>query len=190
MCAYSLKARFVFPIDGAPVPEGELRVEGHVITAVGRPTSKPTFDLGNVAILPALVNAHSHLEFSHLNNPLGYPGMPFTDWIREVLAHRQEREASVPTTGNSQTTSIKRGDGLVFDAAEWRSPDETEEGGNVYEVRELHPRLVALEFGHGELDFSRIRVGDWVWRSREKSCAPMAVRSSWRTPATTAPRSD
>jgi putative protease len=29
---------------------------------------------------------------------------------------------------------LKPGDGVVFDAADWRSPQEPEEGGRVYEV--------------------------------------------------------
>jgi U32 family peptidase len=62
---------------------------------------------------------------------------------------------------------VKRGDGLVFDAATWRSPDEKEEGGSVYEVKPLQNDVVLLEFGNGEIDFSRIRVGDWVWRTRD-----------------------
>ena len=62
---------------------------------------------------------------------------------------------------------IKRGDGLVFDAADWRSPDEPEEGGHVYEVRERDDSILELEFGHDDLDFSRIRVGDWVWRTHD-----------------------
>ena len=62
---------------------------------------------------------------------------------------------------------IHRGDGVVFDAANWRSPDEREEGGNVYEVKSLGHDRVELEFGHGEIDFSRIRIGDLVWRTRD-----------------------
>jgi U32 family peptidase len=77
---------------------------------------------------------------------------------------------------------IKCGDGLVFDAASWRSPDEKEEGGNVYEVKLLQAtlvqnnllqnrlvrdNLVLLEFGNGEIDFSRIHVGDLVWRTHD-----------------------
>ncbi len=78
------------------------------------------------------------------------------------------------------THPIKRGDGLVFDAATWRSPDQPEEGGNVYEVTRLENLLhagttaertgqeqVRLEFGRGEIDFTRIRIGDLVWRTRD-----------------------
>ncbi len=63
--------------------------------------------------------------------------------------------------------SIKRGDGIVFDAADWRSPDEPEEGGRVYEVRERQDSLAELEFGHDDVDFSRVRVGDLVWRTND-----------------------
>ena len=62
---------------------------------------------------------------------------------------------------------IKPGDGIVFDAADWRSPDEPEEGGNVYEVKDVSRDNVRLKFGHGEIDFSRIRVGDLVWRTSD-----------------------
>jgi len=62
---------------------------------------------------------------------------------------------------------IKRGDGVVFDAADWRSPEEAEEGGHVYEVRERDESIVELEFGHDDIDFSRVRVGDWVWRTSD-----------------------
>ncbi len=62
---------------------------------------------------------------------------------------------------------IKPGDGLVFDAADWRSPDESEEGGNVFTVSDLSNRLIQVEFGRGEIDFTRIREGDQVWRTRD-----------------------
>jgi putative protease len=61
--------------------------------------------------------------------------------------------------------TIKRGDGLVFDAATWRSPEEPEEGGSVYEVQAVSRDLVLLKFARSAVDFTRIRVGDLVWRS-------------------------
>ncbi len=63
------------------------------------------------------------------------------------------------------TPPSKPGDGLVFDAAAWRSPDMPEEGGNVYAVQPLQGSVVLLQFGRGAIDVSRIHVGDLVWRS-------------------------
>ena len=66
-----------------------LTIAGERIVAVGQNLAPgPPIDLGNVAILPGLVNAHTHLEFSNLAAPLGKPGMTLPDWIREVIAWR------------------------------------------------------------------------------------------------------
>ena len=81
------------------------------------------------------------------------------------------------TSKNSVTVEancpLKRGDGIVFDAASWRSPDEPEEGGHIYEVTPVRTRNDSdrdhfrLEFGRREIDISRIRIGDLVWRTRD-----------------------
>ena len=73
--------------------------------------------------------------------------------------------------------TVKPGDGLVFDAADWRSPQEREEGGQVFEVKSRGRNLedssglrgVELRFGNGQVAFSRVREGDWVWRSHDPS---------------------
>lgn len=61
---------------------------------------------------------------------------------------------------------LKPGDGLVFDAADWRSPEQPEEGGRVFEVIARGQQL-ELRFGHAALHYERIRVGDLVWRSHD-----------------------
>ncbi len=50
-------------------------------------------DLGHVALMPALVNAHTHLELSYLRGRVG-PAGSFVDWVRALLALR--RDASDP----------------------------------------------------------------------------------------------
>ncbi len=60
---------------------------------------------------------------------------------------------------------LKPGDGIVFDAAAWRSPNEAEEGGRVYEASRTLDGLVELAFGNYAIDPGRIRKGDLVWRS-------------------------
>ena len=87
----ALKARWVFPVSGEPIPDAAVTIEGGRIAAVGKPApGAPVEDLGNVAILPGLVNAHTHLEFSDLAAPLGRSGMSLVDWIREVIAFRRD----------------------------------------------------------------------------------------------------
>jgi putative protease len=75
---------------------------------------------------------------------------------------------------------LKPGDGVVFDAGK---PEENEEGGRVYEVRkvgrdvpiapkerlaaESKPHLNELRFGHGDIDFSRVHIGDRLWKTSD-----------------------
>ena len=61
---------------------------------------------------------------------------------------------------------LEPGDGLVFDAADWRSPAEPEEGGRVYSV-DLRAGKLELRFGRDAIDFSRVRPGDLVWRTHD-----------------------
>lgn len=69
---------------------------------------------------------------------------------------------------------LKPGDGVVFDAAAWRSPGEREEGGRIFAVTSDHGLLV-LEFGNRAVNFSRIRPGDLLWRTDDPNLA-QAVR--------------
>ena len=61
---------------------------------------------------------------------------------------------------------LKPGDGVVFDAADWRSPEEAEEGGRIFEVARQGARL-ELRFGNGVVKPARIRPGDLVWRTHD-----------------------
>jgi U32 family peptidase len=82
-----------------------------------------------------------------------------------VAAVRRDHVVIEPTDAQA-LAPLKAGDGIVFDAADWRSPEADEEGGRLYEVRAEGAQL-ALYFGNRAVDFSRIRVGDWVWRSHD-----------------------
>ena len=56
---------------------------------------------------------------------------------------------------------------MVFDAADWRSPEEPEEGGRVYEIAPSRDRKLELHFGNGAVNFARIRPGDLLWRTHD-----------------------
>ena len=87
--AVSYQARVVFPVDRPPIEHGAVTVEGTRIVEVGKERGGGEFtDLGSVALFPGLVNAHTHLEFSNLRQPLGTRGMSLPEWIRLVIAQR------------------------------------------------------------------------------------------------------
>src|SRR5690606_19476585 len=88
------RARWILPISRPPIQDGWVLTRGHAILAVGehQPPLRdyPVEDLGNVAILPGLINAHTHLEFSALAQPVGFPGIKLCDWIGLVTALRRK----------------------------------------------------------------------------------------------------
>ena len=90
---------------------------------------------------------------------------------RGVLAGRVTRvfpsAVEIESAQTLDLAPLKPGDGLVFDAADWRSPQEVEEGGRLYELTAQPGNTLQLRFGNGAVDFSRIRAGDLVWRSHD-----------------------
>ncbi len=81
----------------------------------------------------------------------------------------------VRPTDAHDVAPLKAGDGVVFDAADWRSPTEPEEGGRVYGVRARRDGTLELACGNRAIRYARIRTGDLVWRSDDPSLA-QAVR--------------
>ncbi len=80
------------PVSAPPVEWGAVRIEGDRIAAVGRRArdagdgglaarpGEPTLDLGEAALLPGLVDAHTHLEWAALRGLLD--GRPLEAWPR------------------------------------------------------------------------------------------------------------
>jgi cytosine/adenosine deaminase-related metal-dependent hydrolase len=87
-----LKARWLFPVTSAPIENGVLEIQDGRITAAGVCDRGQAIDLGNVGLIPGLVNAHTHLEFSNLTQPV-QPAEPFTAWIRALVANRRSQPA-------------------------------------------------------------------------------------------------
>ena len=90
-----LAARWIIPISSPPIHGGWVRMVDGRITDVGR--GKPPADAenwGDVAILPRLVNAHTHLEFSGFDRPVGQHGISLAEWIGLVVASRTATDAT------------------------------------------------------------------------------------------------
>jgi aminodeoxyfutalosine deaminase len=85
-----LRARIVLPISRPAIEDGYLAVTGNRITSVGRwktlpaPERKEVVDLGQVMLLPGLINAHCHLDYTALAGKLPPPAN-FVDWIKAMV---------------------------------------------------------------------------------------------------------
>lgn len=90
MSRFRFRGRWLYPGDGPPISEASVTVESGRIVAIDDDAASDVIDLGQVAIIPGLLNAHTHLEFSDLETPLE-PRHNFADWIAQVITSRRTR---------------------------------------------------------------------------------------------------
>ena len=83
-----------------------------------------------------------------------------------VVRVRADAIIIVPEPGR-EAAPLKPGDGVVFDAADWRSPEEPEEGGRIFTVEPVGDGLLAIRFAKGAINPRRIRAGDLLWRTSD-----------------------
>lgn len=94
MASISVTARWLFPVAGPPLERGVLAIEdGRIARVVPGGTEKPDFDLGNAAITPGFVNAHTHLDLTGARGRTP-PKLPFTDWLESVIAFRRSQSSA------------------------------------------------------------------------------------------------
>jgi cytosine/adenosine deaminase-related metal-dependent hydrolase len=96
-------AAWILPIVEPPIRDGWIVTDHGRIVAYGpygavtrRAASHAEsreVDLGDVAVLPGLVNAHTHLELSYLRDEIA-PASAFVKWLEGVIAARRERPSA------------------------------------------------------------------------------------------------
>ena len=123
----TLGARYLFPVEGPPIADGRLTItEGRIARVAPGDGGAADLDLGNVAIIPGLVNAHTHLELSALTGDASGGAAPESTrtepeaeigWLRRVIAQRRQRPAEVLRGAVEQNlaASIAAGTTLLAD---------------------------------------------------------------------------
>ncbi|MGH7427419.1 MAG: amidohydrolase family protein, partial [Candidatus Methylomirabilaceae bacterium] len=93
-----IRAGTVFPVTAPPIEDGAVLVGGDGrIVAVGpnarvaAPGDAQRIEFRDAILTPGLVNAHTHLELTHLAGKNGEA--EFVQWVRKV---RELKEASTP----------------------------------------------------------------------------------------------
>ena len=137
-----LTSRWVFPVSSSPIENGLLEIADGRIGSIERLAGRSfpdAVDLGNSAILPSLVNAHAHLEFSDLPEPI-QPPAPFADWIQNLITHRNVRSESMSNlVARGAEQSAESGTSFVGDivTGDWLPDAATLSGSKVVAFREL-----------------------------------------------------
>src|SRR5580692_9409115 len=86
-----LRARTILPVTAPPIENGAVLISANRIRAVGPWTElqnlsdEEAIDLGDVVLLPGLINAHCHLDYTDMAGQLP-PPRTFTDWIASITA--------------------------------------------------------------------------------------------------------
>jgi cytosine/adenosine deaminase-related metal-dependent hydrolase len=101
----AIRARWVLPIDRAPLDGGWIQLERDRIAAYGggRPPMAAE-DLGDVAVLPGLVNAHTHLELSWMAGMIP-PSESMSAWIQTLMALRK---TGAPGGPSAELAAVRR----------------------------------------------------------------------------------
>ncbi len=94
-------ARWIVPVSAPPIENGAIAVGGETIVAMGRGSALAAEfpaaelrDLGNAAVLPGLINAHSHLELTVMRGFLEREEGDFLSWLRKLTTARREQLSS------------------------------------------------------------------------------------------------
>ncbi|MGH7982028.1 MAG: amidohydrolase family protein [Candidatus Udaeobacter sp.] len=88
-----IRARTVVTMDGAPIENGAVAVSENRIVDVAKfdeiraRNAGEIVDLGEQALLPGLINAHCHLDYTCLRGTIP-PQESFADWIRAINAEK------------------------------------------------------------------------------------------------------
>lgn len=86
-----IQAEFVVSTPSSVFHPGQIVIANGRITYAGEVVASPDIDLGPTVLLPGLINAHTHLEFSELSAPFS-AGASFPDWIGQVVSYRRRSE--------------------------------------------------------------------------------------------------
>lgn len=149
-------ATWVLPIVSAPLRDGYVFVDGDTIVDVsstdGERVSTPPsrdVDLTDYALLPSLVNAHTHLELSGLRGMVR-PAASMPEWAGEAMAHMASHPPDAEAIRAAIRESLSSGTGLFGDISNTLASIEVlaEERAEAVVFRELlgfnEPEPVAL----------------------------------------------
>ncbi len=119
------RARWLVPVCAPSIENGAVLVSGGRVIAAGpfqtvKKESSPgarTFDHGQAALMPCLVNCHTHLELSGLKGKISFPQPGFGPWVKRLFELRAALGPEFATEGLrlGEEEILRSGTGLCGD---------------------------------------------------------------------------
>jgi len=110
-----LHGRIVVPIDAPEIKDGAVAVDGPLIVGCGpyqqihkQYPGADEINLTDCLLLPGLINAHTHLELSHLKGLVSYEG-DFIEWIIRLITARRQTVKPLVEIINGAVEELVRG---------------------------------------------------------------------------------
>jgi len=111
----TIQADWLIPGDGRVIRNGVLHVRDGVVHYVeAQPPTGPHREARGMAILPGLINAHTHLELSHLRGQLPR-GVPLAQWISHLVRLRGSNEQMQAAVVDGAHQALAAGTTAVVD---------------------------------------------------------------------------
>jgi len=166
-----IRARAVVTMDGPVIENGAVAIEGNRIVAVGQVpdlawiSEGPVIDLGDCALLPGLINAHCHLDYTMMRGAISRPKC-FTAWVQRINALKRSLDsddylaairrgfAELRRWGTTSVCNIEAFPELMTHLG--RSPIRT---WWFYEMIDIRHRLTTDDVVAGALSFFQNRAG-------------------------------
>ena len=136
----TLGARWIFPGTSPPISDGRITIaDGRIVRVGGAESAFPVdLDLGDVAIVPGFVNAHTHLELGPIPWEEATGPENEVEWLGRVIRSRYDlsREATAALIRRNLRQVIESGTTTVADIStagqSWDTVAESPVWGTVF----------------------------------------------------------
>lgn len=163
MTAY--RARFVYPVSSPPVEGGMVCVEEGKIASWGKWDGRPATDLGDAVLMPGLINAHCHLDYSVMRGAI-LPNASFSQWIRRIndLKRTLDDDDYLGSIRSGFEELLRHGTTTVFNIESFpelmvRMPPPPIRTWWFYEMMDVRNRIHTEDVVAGALSFFENREG-------------------------------
>jgi cytosine/adenosine deaminase-related metal-dependent hydrolase len=179
------RSRVLVTMDGPPIPNGAVVVQEERIAAVGpwsemreRFTSEAVTDMGERVILPGLINAHCHLDYSTMRHAI-LPQANFAAWIGRINALKRSLDSGdyLAAIARGFAESRRWGTTTLFNVESfpelmWKLPTPPLRTWWFLELIDVRQPIPTEELVAGALLFFQDRRTDWLGGSGLSPHAP------------------